>query len=306
YLGYVFFFPGFAVGPSFEMSTYRRMISFDSTAYRRQLNTRAYSTLLVGLFWMVVYVVYNPTFTFLHLTTNEFQYKGMVGKAVYLCTAGVVARAAYYTAWKMSEGACVLAGLGFDGLDDSGSVRWMDISNVHISSVELGTSIRELIDGWNIGTNTWLRHHVYLRIMSQSTKHVPPSSSTAATVMTFLVSAWWHGFYPGYYLTFVIAALVSSAARTLRRNLNPLVTQTNSPNAKFAYNIAGWALSKYTLDFVVSPFMVLTLPLSLNAWRNNYFSVPIAVVLIHLTFNVLGGSQYIRKHLAAKHASAKM
>ncbi|KAJ2046832.1 Lysophospholipid acyltransferase 1 [Coemansia sp. S155-1] len=255
---------------------------------------------------MVVYVVYNPTFTFLHLTTNEFQYKGMVGKAVYLCTAGVVARAAYYTAWKMSEGACVLAGLGFDGLDDSGSVRWMDISNVHISSVELGTSIRELIDGWNIGTNTWLRHHVYLRIMSQSTKHVPPSSSTAATVMTFLVSAWWHGFYPGYYLTFVIAALVSSAARTLRRNLNPLVTQTNSPNAKFAYNIAGWALSKYTLDFVVSPFMVLTLPLSLNAWRNNYFSVPIAVVLIHLTFNVLGGSQYIRKHLAAKHASAKM
>ncbi|KAJ2063644.1 Lysophospholipid acyltransferase [Coemansia sp. S146] len=308
YLGYVFFFPGFAVGPSFEMSAYRRMISFDSTAHRHQLNTRAYSTLLVGLFWMVVYVVYNPTFTFLHLTTSEFKYKGMVAKAVYLCTTGVVVRAAYYTAWKMSEGACVLAGLGFDGFDEAGSVRWMDISNVHISSVELGTSIRELIDGWNIGTNTWLRHHVYLRIMAntQSTKHVPQSSSTAATVMTFLVSAWWHGFYPGYYLTFVIAALVSSAARTLRRNLNPLVAQTNSPNAKLAYNLAGWALSKYTLDFAVSPFMVLTLPLSVSAWHNNYFSVPIAVVLIHLTFNVLGGGQFIRRHLAAKRASAKI
>ncbi|KAJ2827023.1 Lysophospholipid acyltransferase, partial [Coemansia sp. 'formosensis'] len=251
YLGYVFFFPGFAVGPSFEMVTYRRMIAFDSMAHRRPLNTRAYSTLLIGLFWMAVYVAYNPAFTFLHLATAEFQYKGMVAKALYLCTTGVVARAAYYTAWKMSEGACVLAGLGVDGLDDTGSVRWMDISNVHIRSVELGTSIRELIDGWNIGTNTWLRHHVYLRIIgAQPAKHAQASSSTAATVMTFLVSAWWHGFYPGYYLTFVIAALVSSAARTLRRNLNPLVAQSKSDNVRLAYNFAGWALSKYTLDFV--------------------------------------------------------
>ncbi|KAJ2509320.1 Lysophospholipid acyltransferase [Coemansia sp. RSA 2052] len=323
YLGYVFFFPGFAVGPAFEMSTYRRMISFDSAPHRRQLNARAYSTLLVGLFWMAVYIVYNPSFTFLHLTTSEFRHKGTVAKAIYLCTTGVVVRAAYYTAWKMSEGACILAGLGFDGFDElDGSVRWIDISNVHISSVELGTSIRELIDGWNIGTNTWLRHHVYLRIMvakntttrrkspsssSSSAKHVPPqsSSSTAATVLTFLVSAWWHGFYPGYYLTFVIAALVSSAARTLRRNLNPLVAQSNSDNLRLAYNVAGWALSKYTLDFAVSPFMVLTLPLSVSAWRNNYFSVPIAVVVIHLAFNVLGGGRYARKYLAVAAADAK-
>ncbi|KAJ2890737.1 Lysophospholipid acyltransferase, partial [Coemansia aciculifera] len=245
YLGYVFFFPGFAVGPAFEMATYRRMISFDSKAHRRQLNTRAYSTLLVGLFWMVVYVVYNPTFTFLYTTTGKFAQMGVVAKAIYLCTTGVVARAAYYTAWKMSEGACILAGLGFDGIDEStGLVRWQDISNVHISSVELGTSIKELIDGWNIGTNTWLRHHVYLRIMANTTRREPSpspssaaakkhvsqssSSSTAATVLTFLVSAWWHGFYPGYYLTFVIASLVSNAARTLRRNLNPLVVQSNS------------------------------------------------------------------------------
>ncbi|KAJ2747493.1 Lysophospholipid acyltransferase [Coemansia sp. BCRC 34301] len=312
YLGYVFFFPGFAVGPAFEMATYRRMISFDSTSHGRQLNTRAYRTLLVGLFWMVVYVVYNPSYSFLHLTTSEFKYKGVAAKVVYLCATGVVARAAYYTAWKMSEGACVLAGLGFDGFDESsGSVRWMDISNVNIASVELGTSIKELIDGWNIGTNTWLRHHVYLRIMANTTrrkpsaKHVPQSSSTAATVLTFLVSAWWHGFYPGYYLTFFMGSLVSSAARTLRRNLNPLITQSDSANAKAAYNVAGWALSKYTLDFIVSPFMVLTLPLSLTAWRNNYFSVPIAVVAIHAVFNVLKGGHYFRKCLAAKRECTK-
>ncbi|KAJ2009731.1 Lysophospholipid acyltransferase [Coemansia thaxteri] len=307
YLGYVFFFPGFAVGPAFEMATYRRMIAFDSTPHRRQLNARAYVTLLVGLFWMVVYVVCNSTFTFAYVTTNEFAQMRFAAKAVYLCISGVVARAAYYTAWKMSEGACVLAGLGFDGFSKKdGGVQWMDISNVHIADVELGSSIKQLIDGWNIGTNTWLRHHVYLRIMADasqqqqqqtSQKHAqpPPSSSTAATVLTFLVSAWWHGFYPGYYLTFVIAALVASAARTLRRSLNPLVSQSNSVSIKSAYDLVGWAMSKYALDFSVSPFMVLTLPLSLRAWRNNYFAVPLAVILIHVFFNTLGGSRYFRK-----------
>lgn len=34
-----------------------------------------------------------------------------------------------------------------------------------------------------------------------------------ATVLTFALSAIWHGFYPGYYLTFATGALVTMAAR---------------------------------------------------------------------------------------------
>lgn len=33
------------------------------------------------------------------------------------------------------------------------------------------------------------------------------------TVMTYTLSAFWHGFYPGYYVTFLTGALFTNSAR---------------------------------------------------------------------------------------------
>ncbi|KAJ2650456.1 Lysophospholipid acyltransferase [Coemansia sp. RSA 1250] len=285
FLGYVFFFPGFAVGPAFELATYRQMICLDDAKASGQLARRGYRKLLEGLFWMAVYVVYSNTYTFAEMARREFYVqRTFASTALHLCITGVVVRAAYYTAWKMSEGACIVAGLGFDGLD-AGRARWLDIANVHVRGVETGSSLRQLIDSWNIGTNTWLRHHVYLRIAQR-----PEGSraSTRATVLTFLVSAWWHGFYPGYYLTFVMAALSANAARILRRNLHAPVYAHAGSTVKLVYGLLGWALSKYTLDFVAAPFMVLTLQSSLEIWRGNYYAVVVGVVGIYVLFRGVG------------------
>ncbi|KAJ1801426.1 Lysophospholipid acyltransferase [Coemansia sp. RSA 2399] len=311
FLGYVFFFPGLAVGPAFELATYRRMVQLDSIRTMRTQTSRAYRKLAEGFAWMAVYIVYGARLTFPFMATDKFAatHPWYASKMLYLCATGVVARAAYYTAWKMSEGACIVAGLGFDGAEggadseDKGGAQWMDIANVHVREVELGTSLKQLIDGWNIGTNTWLRHHVYLRIIQLRPKH-----ATAASVFTFLVSAWWHGFYPGYYLTFALGAIASNAARTLRRSLNPLVAlgpdhASASSQKRFikrVYDVAGWALSKYTLDFIVTPFMTLSLSASLRAWGSQYFAVPVGVLAINVIFNVIGVGRLLRTHTHAK------
>lgn len=62
--------------------------------------------------------------------------------------------------------------------------------------------MREAISSWNLGTNQWLRYIVYDR--------TPPSFSTS---LTFALSAVWHGFYPGYYITFATGALMVTTAR---------------------------------------------------------------------------------------------
>ncbi|KAJ1893494.1 Lysophospholipid acyltransferase [Kickxella alabastrina] len=293
YIGYVFFFPGFAVGPAFEMATYRQMVVFDGmSTERKKLNRRAYGTLLVGMLCLAVFVKYSAEYNYINMALPAFSHLGIIGRTLRLFVSGIVTRAAYYTAWKMSEGACILTGLGFDGYAaKTGEALWMDISNVHILDVELGTSMKQLVDGWNIGTNTWLRHHVYLRITKPG-----GGSSTMATLLTFLVSALWHGFYPGYYLTFVLAALAASAARTLRRNLHRPVLRYSTVHGlyiKKLYDFAGWALSKYTLDFVATPFMALTLPLSLDIWRYNYFLLPLGIAFVHVAFNVLGAGRFL-------------
>lgn len=39
------------------------------------------------------------------------------------------------------------------------------------------------------------------------------SANTFRTIVTFLLSAIWHGFYPGYYVTFITGALIVVSAR---------------------------------------------------------------------------------------------
>lgn len=79
--------------------------------------------------------------------------------------------------------------------------RWYQ-SYHHIICFKVSNSLKVNIDCWNITTLVWLRRVVYDR--------VPPHVRTLAT---FMVSAVWHGFYPGYYICFTGAALCTVAAR---------------------------------------------------------------------------------------------
>lgn len=68
--------------------------------------------------------------------------------------------------------------------------------------IQLATNIRDAINNWNCGTNRWLRTIVYERVPKQY-----------GTILTFSLSAVWHGFYPGYYLTFATGAVMVTSAR---------------------------------------------------------------------------------------------
>ena len=64
---------------------------------------------------------------------------------------------------------------------------------------QFSTSLKVLLDSWNKMTSLWLRYVVYERCHS--------------TFAVFLFSAFWHGFYPGYYLTFLGGAIFIHASR---------------------------------------------------------------------------------------------
>jgi len=60
-----------------------------------------------------------------------------------------------------------------------------------------------MLDHWNMSTMVWLRYVVYERWRS--------------VAGVFFFSAVWHGFYAGYYLTFLGAALVLETSRLVSR-----------------------------------------------------------------------------------------
>lgn len=150
---------------------------------------------------------------------------GFVGKLWFVMNATTVVRFKYYHAWLMGDAICNNSMLGFNGFDQDGKACWDLISNINIFAFEVrvvfiskinqcqplvlhsqfAPNFREGIANWNLGTNRWLRNIVYDRVPKRY-----------STVLTFALSAVWHGFYPGYYITFASGALIVTAARVVR------------------------------------------------------------------------------------------
>ena len=69
--------------------------------------------------------------------------------------------------------------------------------------LQTATSLKVLIGNWNIQTTVWLRRICYER------------APVYPTFLTYLLSALWHGYYPGYYFTFISGAFFTLAGRNV-------------------------------------------------------------------------------------------
>ena len=91
-------------------------------------------------------------------------------------------------------------------------------------------SIKASIDNWNIHVQSWLANYIFLRVPAG----LP---GDPAKLVTFLSSAFWHGFFPGYYITFVNVMLFQEAAKALVKAVDP-----DAPGAKDGRSASGWSV----------------------------------------------------------------
>uniref|UniRef100_A0A0X3PLF5 Lysophospholipid acyltransferase 2 n=1 Tax=Schistocephalus solidus TaxID=70667 RepID=A0A0X3PLF5_SCHSO len=167
--------------------------------------------LLCALFHtsLLVYATgrYNPQY----FISEEFQRLGIFRKYFWLTLGCFYFRQRFYCAWAISATTMLAAGFGFSGFKPgTAEPEYRNAINIRFFDIELGTNTKGMFDGWNIGTTRWLRECVYDRVPKQF-----------SVVAVFFVSAFWHGFYPVYYLCFLTAALLTSTGRLCRRRLRP-------------------------------------------------------------------------------------
>jgi lysophospholipid acyltransferase len=91
-------------------------------------------------------------------------------------------RTKYYFGWLVTEGSAVLAGFGYVPATKS----WTGVGNVDVLSFEFATNISNAAKAWNQRTQSWLERYVY--------KRAPRAYQMN---LTYFISAFWHGFYPG-------------------------------------------------------------------------------------------------------------
>nr|CAD7405084.1 unnamed protein product [Timema cristinae] len=161
-----------------------------------------FKKVVVSVLCALLYVKLIPSFPIQRVKEAEFVEDTIVPyKMYYLIISTTLVRFKYYHAWLLADAICNASGLGFNGFDQNGNPCWDLISNVDVLKFEFSLSLRDSIEQWNKGTGRWLRMIVYDRV------------DRCHTLLTYALSALWHGFYPGYYLTFMSGAMFTFASR---------------------------------------------------------------------------------------------
>lgn len=211
---------------------------------------------LVGGMFDLDEVILNPLLRF----PQRFMY------IVIFC---FVIRCKYYFIWMIIESVSNLAGLGFNGFDESGTPKWDLVSNIDILEFEFGPFQKRIVI-FNSLTALWLRRVGYERIK----KH--------RYIITYLMSVIWHGFYPGYYLFYIVILTGFEAAKKLNKNILPYLELSSS--LVIIYGIASYVARTVLFDFICLSFFFLVHDKIYTAWKYYYFlpfliSIAIAVLL---------------------------
>jgi lysophospholipid acyltransferase len=227
-------------GPSFDFAEYKRWVTltmFDikvpdpksttgGTRRRRKIphsGLPATMKLVEGTFWLVGFALFSKWYSVEFTLNDQFLKYNFLrrfplpilidNRLWYLQPLALTHRLKYYGIWKMAEGACILSGIAFNGYNANGTLRWDRVTNVSPVALETAQNNKEYLEAWNQNTNKWLKNYVYLRVTPRGKK--PGFRSAMAT---FITSAVWHGFYPGYYLLFMSAGFVQTCGKCTAQN----------------------------------------------------------------------------------------
>ncbi|KAK2175332.1 hypothetical protein NP493_738g00018 [Ridgeia piscesae] len=213
-------------------------------------------------------VVILPKFPITHLRDNQYKQAHFLYRMLYVILCTSVTRQRYYLAWKLAEAGNISSGFGFNGCDSSGKSKWDLLDNAHVLKVEFASNLKVLLDNWNIRTSHWLRHVVYERVHS--------------TLAVFVFSAFWHGFYGGYYISFMTAALFISAGRHVRRNIRPFFQ--SSAILSTLYDVITVVGTQIMLAYLTFPFVLLEFWLSLEILWGMFFWLHVVTIGVVILF----------------------
>jgi lysophospholipid acyltransferase len=65
--------------------------------------------------------------------------------------------------------------------------------------------IKYFLSCWNISVHEWLKNYVFMRMLPTGSRG---KGIAKASFLTMMVSAIWHGFYPGFFFFFLGAFIM--------------------------------------------------------------------------------------------------
>jgi MBOAT, membrane-bound O-acyltransferase family len=296
YLGYTFCFASVISGPALEFSTYRAAcdgsLFFDHGQFKGpvvdhgqpQFPRRLMPTvvpLITSLANLAVFVLLGAYFPILDPDDSQknvpvilrpsFLQQAWIYRYLYVWVGLFVVRQKYYFAWKNAEGCHNIWYAGFDGYDENKrELGWTTAVNADIFNFETAPNFQSLSKDWNKKTSAWLTKYVYIR-------------TNGNLLAVYGTSAFWHGFYPGYYMFFLSIPAITVCERLAKKKISPYFSQAKwSP-----YGIVGILTTSFFAEYLVIPFALLAADRSYLAWKSHYFIGHVGAVVGYFVLSAL-------------------
>ena len=118
----------------------------------------------------------------------------------------------FYFPWSFTDAAIRSHGISYNGKDKNGSYVWDKINTIYVWELETAATPVQMMGYWNHMISVWLNNYVTQRIIVKGQKAGPMIQAK-----TFMISAFWHGFYPSYYILFIGCAFLLELAKDIYR-----------------------------------------------------------------------------------------
>ncbi|XP_051818637.1 lysophospholipid acyltransferase 5 [Antechinus flavipes] len=216
--GFSYFYGGFLVGPQFSMNNYMKLVQGQMTnvpGKKPNSILPALKRLSLGLFYLVGYTLLSPYITEDYLLTQEYKNSPFWFRCLYMLVWGKFVLYKYVTCWLVTEGVCILTGLGFNGWDEKGHPLWDACANMKVWLFETTPRFTGTIASFNINTNAWVARYFFKRLKFLGNKVVSQG-------LSLLFLALWHGLHSGYLICFQMEFLIV----IVERQVATLITES--------------------------------------------------------------------------------
>ena len=264
YYAYMFHFTGLLGGPTIYYTEYEDVMSKPA---KRERYPAVLRTLLTG---MVAFALFGATCQWHSLDDfldPSIREKSLFSRLIVLYVFMLGMRCKYYGLWKLGESMCLLNGFG----ENEKTHEWSNMSNVDIMGFEFATNYSTTARTWNCRIQQWLQYCIYER-------------SNFNQFLVFMVSAFWHGFYPGYYIGFSLASFMTHVGRLAYKKVWPRVEGTAYQSV---FKMAMMMLCAYTNSWMLIAHMSYTVSRTMQIWRNFDFVHPVLLVVLCVLFTVM-------------------
>jgi lysophospholipid acyltransferase 5 len=275
-LGFAFHWAGLMVGPQYPLAVYRQFVV--GPAPRASPWVPALQTFLLGMAYLGVSTVgtgFVPTDT---LRTDAFAAWSLGWRVAYMWAAYRLLLVRYAAVWLLTDGHCILSGLGYNGVDAAGRARWDRVSNILPARMVRAASIGDYVSAFNVNTNAWVKEYVFKRLRFLGNRQL-----SSAGALLFL--AIWHGVAPGYFITFGLEFVDALAEDALVRITAPLTAwaAASAPLAQAGLRAGSVVLANLMLSFGLVAFEAKTLERTLQAYHGLMWigvGVPLAILFL--------------------------